>query len=338
MADYKGIKGFTIPTVSSDPSNLIIGQMWYNSTTDTLKGATVGGGTWASGGNLNAARSGRGAAGTQTAGIAFGGWYPTTSTHASTEKYDGSTWTEVEDLNTARASLGGASNGSQTASLAFGGTTGPGPVATSYVVISESYNGTSWAEGNDLLGSKAYGGGSGTQVAALAIGTAGPPIAGIVEAYDGTSWTEVNDLNTGRNFNVGCGTQTASLTFQGGTAPPGGTNTANVELYNGTTWTEVNDLNTARNAGGGGGISTAAITFGGYVAALSAATESYNGTSWTTAADLATARNRIAGAGSTAGATAALGIGGQSPPVTPVTTNVEEWNVSDITTVTVTTS
>ena len=326
MADYKGIKGFTIPTVSSDPSNPIIGQIWYNSTTDTLKGEVVGVGTWASGGDLNAARSGRFAAGTQTAGIAFGGWNPTTSVHGSTEKYDGSSWTEVNDMNTARASLAGASNGSQAASLAFGGSTGP-----AYQDISEEYNGTSWAEGNDLNGTKAYGAGSGTQAAALAIGTAGPPIAGIVEAYDGTSWTEVNDLNTGRDFNVACGTQTASLTFQGESTP--GPNTVNVELYNGTSWTEVGNINTARNAGGGAGISTAAITFAG--SPLSAATESYNGTSWTTVANLATARFRIAGAGSTAGATAALGIGGQSPPIIA---NVEEWTLPDTTTVTVTTS
>ena len=39
MADYKAIKGWTIQTVSSDPSNLIAGQVWYNSTLGKIKAA-----------------------------------------------------------------------------------------------------------------------------------------------------------------------------------------------------------------------------------------------------------------------------------------------------------
>jgi hypothetical protein len=54
MADYKNIKGFNIQYLDSDPPNPIEGQMWFNSTSQTLKGAEVGGapaGTWASGGD-----------------------------------------------------------------------------------------------------------------------------------------------------------------------------------------------------------------------------------------------------------------------------------------------
>jgi hypothetical protein len=43
MADYKNIKGFNIQYLDSDPPNPIEGQMWFNSTTQTLKGAEVGG-------------------------------------------------------------------------------------------------------------------------------------------------------------------------------------------------------------------------------------------------------------------------------------------------------
>jgi hypothetical protein len=56
MADYKNIKGFNIQYLDSDPPNPIEGQMWFNSTTQTLKGAEAGGapiGTWSSGGTLN---------------------------------------------------------------------------------------------------------------------------------------------------------------------------------------------------------------------------------------------------------------------------------------------
>jgi hypothetical protein len=37
MAEYKGIKGFKVQYLSADPSNPIIGQTWYNSTSKDLK-------------------------------------------------------------------------------------------------------------------------------------------------------------------------------------------------------------------------------------------------------------------------------------------------------------
>jgi hypothetical protein len=43
MADYKNIKGFNIQYLDSDPPNPIEGQMWFNSTTQTLKGVEAGG-------------------------------------------------------------------------------------------------------------------------------------------------------------------------------------------------------------------------------------------------------------------------------------------------------
>jgi hypothetical protein len=76
MADYKNIKGFNIQYLDSDPPNPIEGQMWFNSTSQTLKGAEVGGmaaGTWASAASLNTARGSAAAAGIYTAGLVFGG-------------------------------------------------------------------------------------------------------------------------------------------------------------------------------------------------------------------------------------------------------------------------
>ena len=76
MAEYKTLKGFEIQFLESDPANPIVGQVFYNSTTQTLKGVIAGGGpsgTWASGGNLNTARRNLGGTGTQTAALAFGG-------------------------------------------------------------------------------------------------------------------------------------------------------------------------------------------------------------------------------------------------------------------------
>jgi hypothetical protein len=71
---------------------------------------------------LNTARATLAGAGTQTAGLAFGGEANPPITGA-TEEYDGSTWTTSPgSLNTARKGL--AAGGTQTAALAFGGNTG----------------------------------------------------------------------------------------------------------------------------------------------------------------------------------------------------------------------
>ena len=118
MAEYKAIHGTLFQHKTSDPL-------------DTgLPGAT-----WSSGGNMNTARRTLGGTGTQTAGLAFGGYTATANTK-STEEYDGSSWTAGGNLGTARKIMGMA--GSQTAGLAFGGeTTNPTTNAT------EEYDGSS---------------------------------------------------------------------------------------------------------------------------------------------------------------------------------------------------
>jgi hypothetical protein len=53
MAEYKGIKGFKVQYLDQDPVPTVAG--------------------WSAGGNLNTSRTQLGGAGTQTAGLAFGG-------------------------------------------------------------------------------------------------------------------------------------------------------------------------------------------------------------------------------------------------------------------------
>ena len=109
MTTYKEINGTNIEVVSSDPSNFVEGQVWYNTSSNTTKGFIVSAGSWATGGDLNTARKQMAGAGIQTAALGFGG-NPTTG---ATESYDGTSWTEVNDLNLARERLAGA--GTQTA-------------------------------------------------------------------------------------------------------------------------------------------------------------------------------------------------------------------------------
>jgi len=163
-------------------------------------------------------------------------------------------WRTGNNMNTARQTVG--ASGIYTSALAIGGSAPPGRLA-----LTESYDGTSWTEVNDLgtarnnlvavgadnTSSLAFGGATAT---ANATNT---------ESWNGTNWTEVNDLNTGRNSLADSGTVTSALAFGGATSPQGQT-----EQWNGTNWTEVNDLNTGRGALAGAGASnTAALGFGG---------------------------------------------------------------------------
>ena len=90
MTTFKGIRGTAIQSVSSDPSNPEVGQIWYNNTIGVLKGYRSIGGAWASGGNLNTSRATTGGGGTTNAGLAVGG---DGNGSTSTEEYDGSVWT-----------------------------------------------------------------------------------------------------------------------------------------------------------------------------------------------------------------------------------------------------
>ena len=334
MADYKGIKGFTIPTVSSDPSNLTQGQMWYNSTTDTLKGAGVGVGTWSSANALNNSRAWGGAAGTTgTAAMYFGGNEnptPPYNTTTETEQYDGTSWAEVADLNTERQQIVGL--GSQSDAMAVGGQTSSGELNAS-----EHWNGTSWTSTNNL-GSERRGMGSGghcTSSAAVVWGgwDKGPALASAkTETFDGTNWSEANDLSVSTYGSGGAGTESAALSIYTYGPPSSGVS----NRWDGTSWTtDGGTLNNSRNLGTQhGGTQTSALYAGGSGASVTADTEVYDGTSWTEVANLSTLRYGLGGAA--ANSTAALAFGGtQDGPREDAT---EEWNVPDLTTVTVTTS
>ena len=95
MAAYTGIQGQNILIVSSDPANPTEGQIWYNSTSNLLKGYAnvVVNASWASGGNLGTARYLVNGAGIMTAGLAFGGFTPFPGGFTgSTEEYNGTSW------------------------------------------------------------------------------------------------------------------------------------------------------------------------------------------------------------------------------------------------------
>ena len=85
----------------------------------------------------------------------------------------------------------------------------------------ESWNGTSWTEVNDLNTASAYAASIGIQTSALAAGKLTAPGARTAgtEQWNGTNWSNVNDLNTARRSARGSGTTSLGLAF-GGEGPP----------------------------------------------------------------------------------------------------------------------
>jgi hypothetical protein len=310
MADYKNIKGFNIQYLDSDPPNPIEGQMWFNSTSQTLKGAEVGGvpaGTWSSGGSLNTARYRMmGGAGIQTAGLVVGGY--STALSSAVESYNGTSWTTSTSFPITAADIG--MTGTATASLAIGGNDSSNNTDGVY-----NFNGSSWTSTTSLptIGARIQA--IGTQTAALAVGGEAPPSQAYTNRtleFDGSTWTTGGNLPT-VIANGGCsGTQTAGFSFAG-YAPSPSTQAAQ---YNGTSWTTVTSLNTAKNESMFSGSGTQASS----MVLITTTNEAWNGTSWTEVADLATSRS----AGGSFGTTSAMVAAGGSTTVSVAAT--EEWN------------
>ena len=184
MTTYKGIKGFTAQTLSSDPTTASsVGQIYYNSTSNVFKYVQPGGGAWSSGGALNTATSDTGGAGIQTAALATGG---NPGAKTKTEIYDGSSWTEVGDLNLGRYGL--VADGTTTASVAFGGALANNTNKNE----TEIWNGTAWTEVNNLNTARRLLNGAGISTSALAFGGRTPGGASVATE----EWTVANAVKT----------------------------------------------------------------------------------------------------------------------------------------------
>ena len=285
----------------------------FNSSTNVVTAAA-----WASGGALNTARFGSAQMGSTTAGLVAGGSDPSGKKNES-EEYNGTSWTEGDNLNTTRGYLGGGRNSTQTAGLAFGGTTSTGPDNPGATNATEEYNGSSWTSVNNMNYSARNLGGLGTQTSALSAG--GVPVLATSGEYDGTNWTAGTSLPAGLQDNYGMtgATLTAGL-LAGGEGPPGST-VSNTFEYDGTNWTAGGTLPTATRENGMSGIQTSALMFGGADPSTTGRTIGYDGTAWSTRPSLATARAQAGGAGT---ATAAFCAGGLVPSP-GATTATEEF-------------
>jgi len=235
-------------------------------------------------------------------------------------------WATGNNINTGRFVLGGG--GTKTDGIIFGGAIYPGPNSST---LTETYNGSTWTEVNDLnTGRERISPAANTQTAALGSGGAiypGASNTANTESWNGTSWTEVNNLNTTGDGQFGFGDNTAAINAGGG-SPPSQNKT---EIWNGTSWTtSPATLNQGRkdNEGGGMGTSTAGLIAGGNNGSPAYGnTESWNGSVWTEVNDLNTARTGMVLSG-----TQDLGLAFGGTP--PQTTATEEWNGTSWTTTT----
>jgi len=313
MATYKGIQGYSVQKLSSDPSALAEGQLWYNSGSGKFKIGVAGAGAWASGGTLNTGKENMGTFGIVSAAMGTGG---RPGYQATSETYNGTAWSEVNDLNDARFGMGGA--GTTTAGIVYGGeTSGPPTVNTTN---SEEWDGTSWTEGGNMNAARVYIGSFGTQTAA--VGATGNGDTDASEEYDGTSWASGNNVNDGRYgvANNCSGTLTDGLIT-------GGTSTS-TESYDGTTWTEEADSSILAFGGGAGATGSAAIF---WCYETSNITQTWDGTTWTTTTNYPASVSNMGGCGTQ---DAALSIGGGPGGVT----TSFEWDGTPVSAKTVTVS
>jgi hypothetical protein len=291
MADYININGNNIPIRASDPSNPIEGEVWYNLTTNALKGRGVTTAAWASGGTYPFSGRIMFGAGTQTAAVIAGGFngtvFVTTGNH-----YDGSAWTSSPSLNTTKG-LGGSA-GEQTSAVAFGGN---GPSGAN-LTDSQDYNGSAWTSISSLPTGNQENVGFGTQTAAVSAGGTGD--YDITLEWNGSAWSSEGNMNVLGSGKISAGTQTAGL-VAGGNGPLG--LSAATEHYDGSTWTstganmsvprsQIYGSNTIASSGrdfaiAAGGTSSVGASPPNF---STASTDVYDGTSWSATANMSTAR------------------------------------------------
>ena len=292
MADYININGNNIPIRASDPTNPIVGEIWYNSTTNLLKGQAFGTASWASGTNLPGIRWNTSGAGTATAGLVFGGSTgPALPAFLNTTfEYDGSTWTSAP--TTPISSINMFSAGTQTTAIGGGGLASSGSNSTSAF----TYNGSTWTGITATPFATKGAGGAGTSTAAIFYGSdVGPSDNVATRSWNGSSWATEGSLSD--SFaNGASGGPTENTAFAAGAPVP--TSSTRFETYNGTAWSSGPVLNTAVKNNRGFGSSVECLSIGGYN--IITGVEKFDGSSWATTASLGTGRKQFASANNNA--------------------------------------
>jgi hypothetical protein len=189
----------------------------YRTETESWNGSA-----WTEVNDLSYGQANGGAAGTSTSAIFGSGTVQPGNPFSGdfsplSQSWNGTSWTTVSSVNNARYGLnssgGGASN---TSAIIYGGLGGPSPYTAKD--FTETWNGSSWTEVNDMNTARYSLTGTGATItAAIAFaGTIpGPPIKSEVEVWNGTSWSEDTDIPTA-STNAGSGGTSSSAFVAGG--------------------------------------------------------------------------------------------------------------------------
>jgi hypothetical protein len=150
MANYKELEGFGVQTLATDPDTPgWIGSIFYNSTSGTFKTVKPGGapaGTWASGGTMNVTRGNDGASGGTSVNDAIvTTGYTGTALSLSAETYDGSAWTVYSKYKYRQRLKLKDQHLVVQLRLYF-----VVEILPPITGVTESWNGSSWTEVNDL--------------------------------------------------------------------------------------------------------------------------------------------------------------------------------------------
>ena len=320
MGNYKTDHGFQIKHRSSDPTNPVEGEIWYNSTTQKLK-VTPLIGAMSSGGNYPIAVYSHAGAGTQTAALGTGGLSPGTNPTNTAATYDGSSWTAITNSPASKGSFFGS--GTQTAAIFALGS--PYPFAESY-----TWNGSAWSDGPDVNTERTGCQGGGTTTAAVIYGGEAPGPSSFpgakTEEFNGSSWSHVEDTPAATSMHGACGTQTAGFVAGG---QPNPSIAERSMFYDGTNYSSGPNLPDGYQLGDGmWGTQTAAMAARAYVYGPPNTETNhileYDGTSWSKLSATCTQSIAAAACGKFGTSDSGVVFGGQ-PPHSQAT---EEWSRS----------
>jgi len=256
--------------------------------------------------------------GTLTAGLVYGGYGNPQSTSAKTVSYDGTNWTDLPSpgsdvVNIRDFTRGGG--GTQTAAIFSGGN----PVTGN----TETFDGSSWSEQNNMSLARYGSGFVGTQTSGLYMGGAGLPArTGVTEDWDGSVWSTTVSMSTARNGTIHSksgNTSDGALVAAGytGTAYPTTTEefSSSTATFTAASYSSGGNIGTTRRNMAAGGITSAGIIAGGFGPPHKAEVEEYNGSSWSEQNNLPVAKE--AGGGGFGVQTAFVVSGGSGPDNVP---------------------
>jgi hypothetical protein len=153
------------------------------------------------------------AAGTQTAGLAVGGYNNPAAIETNvTNLYNGASWTSAPNWPISKRNL--TAFGTQTATLAG---TGESPQVNTFA----SFNGSTWASEANYPVPLQAGTGSGVESAGIVTGGYDTAPTATTNTYDGTTWTAQGNLGTARASLSSIGSVSGAKAMSGVGSPTG---------------------------------------------------------------------------------------------------------------------